>query len=107
MREERRGRERRHAQILQRMGEATSAEGPAGNRPTEQKTQVKKPSKTGRKTSARGCLGPRLDREHRSPRVRGDLSSKVQEPREDTGNESELMRRMAPGGLGPRSGSAP
>lgn len=82
------------------MGEATSAEGPAGNRPTEQKTQVKKPSKTGRKTSARGCLGPRLDREPRSPRVRGDLSSKVQEPREDTGNESELMRRTAPGGAG-------
>lgn len=54
--------------------------------------------KTGRKKSTRGCLGLRLDRECRSPRVRGDLNSKVQEPRENTGNETVLMRRMVPGG---------
>lgn len=30
--------------------------------------------------------------------MRGDLSSKVQEPREDTGNESLLMRRCGLGG---------
>ena len=42
-------------------------------------------------------LGTATQPGSRSPGARGGLSSKVQEPREDTGNESVLMRQWALG----------
>lgn len=55
--------------------------------PLEQKRRVKKPKMTKKKTSLKRMLGALSQQGMQEPQGSGGLSSKVQEPREDTGNE--------------------